>query len=83
MVVDNLWYLLFSFCANAGTAVHMVFGIGTLGSVQLVGAADAGTIIARFLASALVCRCDLMFELAGLASVWKWLWAMNTRVIRP
>jgi hypothetical protein len=63
---ENVWYLFFSFCANAGTAVHMVFGIATLGSVQLVGAADAGTIIARFLASALVCRCVLMFELAGL-----------------
>jgi hypothetical protein len=63
---ENVWYLFFSFCANAGTAVHMVFGIATLGSVQLVGAADAGAIIARFLASALVCRCVLMFELAGL-----------------
>jgi hypothetical protein len=54
------------FGANAGTAVHMVFGIATLGSVQLVGAVDAATIIGRFLASALVCRCVLMFELAGL-----------------
>jgi hypothetical protein len=34
--------------------------------VQLVGAADAGTIIGRFLASVLVCRCVLVFELAGL-----------------
>jgi hypothetical protein len=63
---ENAWYLLWSFAANASTAVHLVFGIATLGSVQLVGAANAGIVIGRFLASALVCRCVLMFELAGL-----------------
>lgn len=63
---ENYWYLFFSFCATAGTVVHMVFGIVTLGSTQLVAAADAAIIIGRFLVSALVCRCVLMFELAGL-----------------
>ena len=63
---ESAWYLFFSFCASTATAIHMVLGIATLGSVQLVGATDARTIIGRFLASALVCRCVLMFELAGL-----------------
>jgi hypothetical protein len=63
---ENVWYLLWSFAAKASTAVHLVFGIATLGSVQLVGAADAGTIIGRFLSSVLVCRYVLVFELAGL-----------------
>jgi len=63
---ENAWYLLFSLCASTATAAHMVLGIATLGSVQLVAPSDARTIIGRFLFSALICRCVLMFELAGL-----------------
>jgi hypothetical protein len=63
---ENAWYLLCSLIVSTGTVAHMVLGIATLGSIQLMDPTDARTIVGRFLLSAVVCRCILMFELAGL-----------------
>lgn len=46
--------------------LHIIFGTLTLSSLLFIGPRDALKLIARFVASGLVCRIITMYELAGL-----------------
>ena len=63
---DNLW----SFSLLAWTSFlivgHIIYGTALFSTTQLVLAADALKIIARYMASAIICRAVLVFELHGL-----------------
>lgn len=58
--------ILLQIIASALAFVHVVLGTMILSSLVFVGFHDTLRIIARFIASALVCRGILMFELAGI-----------------
>lgn len=58
--------ILLQIIASALAFVHVVLGTMILSSLIFVGFHDTLRIIARFIASALVCRGILMFELAGI-----------------
>ena len=50
---------------------HWIFGTLVFSSTLFIGTLDAFGVIARYLASALICRMVLLVELAGMRAVEK------------
>lgn len=61
--------ILLQIVASALAFIHVVLGTMILSSLIFIGFHDTLRILARFVASALVCRGILMFELAGIREV--------------
>jgi hypothetical protein len=62
----NLWTFLLSAFVSFLIVAHIIYGTALFSTIQLVLGGDALEIIARYLASAVVCRAVLVFELHGL-----------------
>jgi hypothetical protein len=61
--------LFLNLAAAVMGVVLLIFGTATFSSLLFISMVDATTVVARYLASALVCRFILMFELSGMAAV--------------
>lgn len=61
--------ILLQILASALAFVHILLGTMILSSLIFIGFHDTVRILLRFIASALVCRAILMFELAGIQEV--------------
>lgn len=59
-------YVLVSWWASVCTATHLLFGTIVLSSLVFMGYVDSIKIIGRLMASVIVCRAILVFELAGM-----------------
>jgi hypothetical protein len=66
---ENLLSFLLSAWVSFLIVAHIIYGTTIFSSTQLVLGADAIGIIARYMASAIVCRAVLVFELYGLRHV--------------
>jgi hypothetical protein len=58
--------LLFSWIASTAAILHMIYGTMVFSSILFISAQDAVVVVARYLASTLVCRVVLRFEIMGL-----------------
>ncbi|KAI0470726.1 hypothetical protein GGR56DRAFT_143073 [Xylariaceae sp. FL0804] len=59
-------YVALSWLLGTLSSVDFLFGTLLLSSLEFIGTADALGVIARYMASALVCRAVLMFEIVGM-----------------
>jgi hypothetical protein len=66
---ENRWFVGLSWFITLFTILHLSFGTLMFSSLYFVGTPDAAYIIGRFLASALVCRTVVAFEIAGMKAV--------------
>ncbi|PSN61688.1 hypothetical protein BS50DRAFT_592636 [Corynespora cassiicola Philippines] len=66
---ETMWGLFLVNFATLLALAHVVWGTVILGSTTLVGPSDATMILGRFMASTVICRAILMFEMAGLRQV--------------
>jgi hypothetical protein len=66
VVNESKFYLLVSWAISVGIASHIVFGTVTFSSVLFISVRDSVAIMYRFMASVLVCRMVLTYELAIL-----------------
>ncbi|RDL42505.1 uncharacterized protein BP5553_02484 [Venustampulla echinocandica] len=63
---ETYLYIFVSWFACVATSAHVIFGVVAFSSLIFIGYVDSLKIIGRFIASAVVCRSVLMFELAGM-----------------
>ncbi|OQE32581.1 hypothetical protein PENFLA_c001G03982 [Penicillium flavigenum] len=63
---EGYLFIVISWWTSLLTVVHLLWGTIALSSIQFIGYVDSIQIIARFMASAVICRAILMFELAGM-----------------
>lgn len=59
-------YVLVSWWASICTATHLLYGTIAMSSLVFLGYVDSIKIIGRLMASVIVCRAILVFELAGM-----------------
>jgi hypothetical protein len=62
-------FFAFSWATFCGANMHVLMGIITLSAVVFISHADTIGIIGRFIASAVLCRLVVMYELSGLREV--------------
>jgi hypothetical protein len=66
---DESWIsVVLSWVTSVGVACHIIFGTLTFSSVLFISVKDSVTVMLRFMASVVVCRCVLMYELTILKS---------------
>ncbi|KAJ5176532.1 uncharacterized protein N7482_002409 [Penicillium canariense] len=63
---ENIAFIFVSWLTSIATVVHLLYGTIAFSSLVFIGWIDSTQIIARFMASAIICRAVLMFELAGM-----------------
>ncbi|KAF2872861.1 hypothetical protein BDV95DRAFT_491077 [Massariosphaeria phaeospora] len=65
-VPETYFFLVLSGWVSVGTVAHILYGTVAFSSLQFIGYVDSVRIIGRLLASTVVCRAVLRFELAGM-----------------
>ena len=70
VVGESFPYILFSWLTSVGIACHIIFGTLTFSSVLFISVRDSVFVMLRFMASVLLCRSVLMYELAILRNQW-------------
>lgn len=63
---ERMFYVAWAWLLSTSTVMHITFGSLLLSGLLFIGPRDALGVIGRYMASVLVCRAVLMFELAGL-----------------
>ncbi|KAI0898150.1 hypothetical protein F4806DRAFT_461318 [Annulohypoxylon nitens] len=63
---ETYLFVFISWCSSISTVAHIFFGTIAFSSIIFIGYVDSIKIIFRFMASAVLCRAVLMFELAGM-----------------
>ncbi|KAH8890663.1 hypothetical protein GQ53DRAFT_867037 [Thozetella sp. PMI_491] len=63
---ETYFFTFMSWFASTTNVLHIIFGTVVFSSLLFIGCADAVTISLRCLASAMVCRVILMFEISGM-----------------
>ncbi|KAE8163744.1 hypothetical protein BDV40DRAFT_299090 [Aspergillus tamarii] len=58
-----------SWCTSTGTILHLIYGTLTFSSIVFISVQDALGVVARYLASTIICRVILMFEIHGMRRV--------------
>jgi len=66
---ETYLYVFLSWFTATGTVLHIVYGTLVFSSLIFISTSDATAVVARYLASTLVCRAIVMFELSGLREV--------------
>ncbi|EXJ57967.1 hypothetical protein A1O7_05390 [Cladophialophora yegresii CBS 114405] len=66
---ETYLYIFLSWFTSMGTVLHIVYGTLAFSSILFISTSDAVTVVARYLASTLVCRAIVMYELSGLRQV--------------
>ncbi|ETI27369.1 hypothetical protein G647_09559 [Cladophialophora carrionii CBS 160.54] len=66
---ETYLYIFLSWFTSMGTVLHIVYGTLVFSSILFISTSDAVTVVARYLASTLVCRAIVMYELSGLRQV--------------
>lgn len=59
-------FILASWVTSTLTILHIIFGTLVLGSTLFISPGDATTVVAQYLASTLVCRAIVSFEMRGI-----------------
>jgi hypothetical protein len=59
-------YVAWSWFLSTATVIHIIFGSLLFSGLLFIGPRDALLVIFRYVASVLVCRIIVMFELAGM-----------------
>lgn len=59
-------YVVWTWFASTSTVIHIIFGSLLLSGLLFIGPRDALLVIFRYVASVLVCRIIVKFELAGM-----------------
>lgn len=60
-------FYILSWATSTGTVLHIIFGTLIFSSILFIATADAVTVAARYLASAVLCRIILNYELDGIS----------------
>lgn len=60
-------FYILSWATSTGTVLHIIFGTLVFSSILFIATADAVTVAARYLASAVLCRIILNYELDGIS----------------
>ena len=60
-------FYILSWATSTGTVLHIIFGTLIFSSILFIATADAVTVAARYLASAVLCRILLNYELDGIS----------------
>lgn len=63
------WFLLMSWFAATCTLAHIIFGVFTFSGMLFIGFGDALKVAIRLMASAVLCRIIVIFELSGMQRV--------------
>ncbi|KAH0533899.1 hypothetical protein FGG08_007481 [Glutinoglossum americanum] len=63
---ETTFFLIWSWTVSAVAACHILFGTLAFSSLLFIAVKDALTVATRFIASAIVCRAILVFELSGM-----------------
>lgn len=63
---ESYLFIVVSYCTSLGTILHIIYGTMVFSSILFISTADALLVAVRLLASAIVCRMILMFELWGM-----------------
>ncbi|KIW24268.1 uncharacterized protein PV07_09995 [Cladophialophora immunda] len=66
---ETYLYIFLSWFTATGTVLHIVYGTLVFSSLIFISTSDATAVVARYLASTLVCRAIVMYELSGLREV--------------
>lgn len=64
---DTLLSVVVAWMASTGTILHIILGTLVFSSVLFISTQDATLVVAQYLASTLVCRAVLIYELRGLS----------------
>ncbi|KAB8273842.1 hypothetical protein BDV30DRAFT_238369 [Aspergillus minisclerotigenes] len=59
-------FICTSWCTSTGTILHLIYGTLTFSSIVFISTQDALGVVARYLASTIICRVILMFEIHGM-----------------
>ncbi|KAK5992081.1 hypothetical protein PT974_05478 [Cladobotryum mycophilum] len=70
IVKETPLYILLSFFLSLLTSCHVIFGTLVFSSTLFISVRDSIPIIARLLASVILCRIVLMYELSRLRHLW-------------
>ncbi|KAE8418853.1 hypothetical protein BDV36DRAFT_294708 [Aspergillus pseudocaelatus] len=62
-------FVCISWCTSTGTILHLIYGTLTFSSIVFISTQDALGVVARYLASTIICRVILMFEIHGMRTV--------------
>lgn len=60
------WFVFCTWITSIGTVAHIIYGTLIFSSILFVSTSDAVKIVARFVASTVVCRVILVFEITGM-----------------
>ncbi|KAG7294411.1 hypothetical protein NEMBOFW57_004482 [Staphylotrichum longicolle] len=60
------WFIFCTWITSIGTVAHIIYGTLIFSSILFVSTSDAVKIVARFVASTVVCRVILVFEITGM-----------------
>jgi hypothetical protein len=63
-------YVAWSWLLSTATVIHILFGSLLFSGLLFIGARDALLVIFRYVASVLICRIIVMYELAGMREVY-------------
>lgn len=63
---ESLTFLIVAWVVSTGTVLHILLGTLVFSSLLFIETGDAISVVAQYLASTLVCRVVLVYELAGL-----------------
>ncbi|OAL32871.1 hypothetical protein AYO20_07662 [Fonsecaea nubica] len=66
---ETYLYIFLSWFTATGTVLHIVYGTLVFSSLIFISTSDATAVVGRYLASTLVCRVIVMYELSGLREV--------------
>ncbi|KAK3671216.1 hypothetical protein LTR78_008851 [Recurvomyces mirabilis] len=61
---ETMWFIMLSWVLSTGTVLHIVLGTLVFSSLLPISTSDAVQVAARYVASAVVCRAVLQYELA-------------------
>lgn len=68
---ESYYFVVLSWCVSTGTVLHVMHGTLVFSSILFISTQDALKVAAQYVASTLVCRMILMFELSGMSGVIK------------
>ncbi|KAJ8133249.1 hypothetical protein O1611_g370 [Lasiodiplodia mahajangana] len=63
---ETFLFICFSWFTSISTILHIIAGVFIFSSTLFIGVTDAWAIAARYLASVVICRIILMFEISGM-----------------
>ena len=69
LMKESYWFIWWAWFLSFGTILHIIFGTLMFSSILFISSDYALRVAGRYLASTIVCRAVLMFELAGMRRV--------------